>query len=360
MWENLEIGLEKASREQLKKKPAQDSLGFGLHFTDHMFLMKWNRQQGWHDAKICPYQQFHLDPAAMVFHYGQAIFEGLKAYKGDSGQVYLFRPEDNIERMNVSAQRMCMPRLPVQKVFKALKALVYLDRDWIPTVAGSTMYIRPTMIAVEPVLGVRPAGEYYFYIIMCPVGAYYAEGFSPTRIFVTDQYARAVKGGVGHVKTAGNYAASIMAAEEAHQAGYTQVLWLDACESKYVEEVGTSNIFFLINNELVTPPLGGSILPGITRDSVIRLARAWGYQVIERAITIDEVIAASNNGSMTEAFGSGTAAVISPIGELCYQGQKTIINNGLTGLFAQRMFNELQAIQSGQQKDPFKWITRVG
>ncbi len=360
MWENLEIGLEKASREQLKKKPAQDSLGFGLHFTDHMFLMKWNRQQGWHDAKICPYQQFHLDPAAMVFHYGQAIFEGLKAYKGDSGQVYLFRPEDNIERMNVSAQRMCMPRLPVQKVFKALKALVYLDRDWIPTVAGSTMYIRPTMIAVEPVLGVRPAGEYYFYIIMCPVGAYYAEGFSPTKIFVTDQYARAVKGGVGHVKTAGNYAASIMAAEEAHQAGYTQVLWLDACESKYVEEVGTSNIFFMINNELVTPPLGGSILPGITRDSVIRLARAWGYQVIERAITIDEVIAASIDGSMTEAFGSGTAAVISPIGELCYQGQKTIINNGLTGLFAQRMFNELQAIQSGQQKDPFKWITRVG
>ncbi len=360
MWENLEIGLEKASREQLKKKPAQDSLGFGLHFTDHMFLMKWNRQQGWHDAKICPYQQFQLDPAAMVFHYGQAIFEGLKAYKGESGQVYLFRPEDNIERMNVSAQRMCMPRLPVQKVFKALKALVYLDRDWIPTVAGSTMYIRPTMIAVEPVLGVRPAGEYYFYIIMCPVGAYYAEGFSPTKIFVTDQYARAVKGGVGHVKTAGNYAASIMAAEEAHQAGYTQVLWLDACESKYVEEVGTSNIFFLINNELVTPPLGGSILPGITRDSVIRLARAWGYQVTERAITIDEVIAASIDGSMTEAFGSGTAAVISPIGELCYQGQKFIINNGLTGLFAQRMFNELQAIQSGQQQDPFKWITRVG
>ena len=360
MWENLEIGLEKAGQEQLKKKPAQDSLGFGVHFTDHMFLMKWDRQSGWHDAKICPYHEFSLDPAAMVFHYGQAIFEGLKAYKGEDGQVYLFRPEDNLERMNVSAQRMCMPRLPVEKVFKALRALVYLDRDWIPTVAGATLYIRPTMIAVEPILGVRPAGEYYFYIIMCPVGAYYPEGFSPTKIYVTDKYVRAVKGGVGHVKTAGNYAASIMAAEEAHQAGYTQVLWLDACERKYVEEVGTSNIFFMINNELVTPPLGGSILPGITRDSVIRLARYWGVNVVERPVTIDEVVEASINGALTEAFGTGTAAVISPVGEFCYQGKKYVVNSGRTGEFSLRMFNELQAIQSGKQADPFQWITRVG
>ena len=192
MWENMEIGLEKASQEQLKQKPAQDSLGFGAHFTDHMFLMKWNRQSGWHDAKICPYHSFSLDPAAMVFHYGQAIFEGLKAYKGEKGQVYLFRPQENIERMNTSALRMCMPRLPLEKVFKALKALVYLDRDWIPTVAGATLYIRPTMIAVEPALGVRPSGEYYFFIIMCPVGAYYPEGFSPTKIYVTDKYVRSV------------------------------------------------------------------------------------------------------------------------------------------------------------------------
>jgi branched-chain amino acid aminotransferase len=360
VWEDLEIGLEKAGGEQLKKKPAQDSLGFGVHFTDHMFLMKWDRQSGWHDARICPYHEFRLDPAAMVFHYGQAIFEGLKAYKGDGGQIYLFRPEDNIERMNASAQRMCMPRLPVAKVFKALKALVYLDRDWIPTVAGATLYIRPTMIAVEPVLGVRPAGAYYFYIIMCPVGAYYPEGFSPTKIYVTDKYVRAVKGGVGHVKTAGNYAASIMAAEEAHKAGYTQVLWLDACERKYVEEVGTSNIFFMINDELVTPPLGGSILPGITRDSVIRLAREWGVNVVERPVAIDEVIAASIDGTLTEAFGTGTAAVISPVGELCYKDRKYVINGGRAGLFAQRMFDELQAIQSGKQVDPFKWITRVG
>jgi branched-chain amino acid aminotransferase len=360
MWENLEIGLEKVSREQLKNKPAQDNLGFGVHFTDHMFLMKWDRQNGWHDAKISPYHKFKLDPAAMVFHYGQAIFEGLKAYKGKDGQVYLFRPQDNIERMSASAQRMCMPRLPLEKVLKALKALVYLDRDWIPTAEGATLYIRPTMIAVEPALGVRPAGEYYFYIIMCPVGAYYPEGFSPTKIYVTDKYVRAVKGGVGHVKTAGNYAASIMAAEEAHKAGYTQVLWLDACERKFVEEVGTSNIFFMINDELVTPPLGGSILPGITRDSVIQLARKWGIKVLERPITIDEVIAASIDGSLTEAFGTGTAAVISPVGELCYQDTKYVINSGKTGEFSQRIFNELQAIQSGQQEDPFKWITRVG
>lgn len=360
MWENLEIGLEKVGREQMKKKPDQDNLGFGVHFTDHMFLMKWNRQSGWHDAKICPYHEFRLDPAAMVFHYGQAIFEGLKAYKGKDEQVYLFRPQDNIERMNTSAQRMCMPRLPVDKVFKALKALVYLDRDWIPTVAGATLYIRPTMIAVEPALGVRPAGEYYFYIIMCPVGAYYPEGFGPTKIYVTDKYARAVRGGVGHVKTSGNYAASIMAAQEAHQAGYTQVLWLDACERKYVEEVGTSNIFFMINDELVTPPLGGSILPGITRDSVIQLAREWGVKVVERLITIDEVMEASSNGTLTEAFGTGTAAVISPVGELCYQGKQYVISGGKIGVLSQRMFDELQAIQSGQQQDPFKWITRVG
>lgn len=360
MWENLEIGLEKANQEQLKEKPAQDSLGFGLHFTDHMFLMKWDRQSGWHDAKISPYHKFMLDPAAMVFHYGQAIFEGLKAYKGKDGQIYLFRPEDNIERMNASALRMCMPRLPVAKVFKALKALVYLDRDWIPTAEGATLYIRPTMIAVEPALGVRAAGQYYFYVIMCPVGAYYPEGFSPTKIYVTDKYVRAVVGGVGDVKTGGNYAASIMAAEEAHKAGYTQVLWLDACERKYVEEVGTSNIFFMINDELVTPSLGGSILPGITRDSVIQLARKWGMKVVERPITIDEVVAASVDGTLTDAFSTGTAAVISPVGELCYKGKQYVINNGKVGVVSQRMFDELQAIQGGQQEDPFKWITRVG
>jgi branched-chain amino acid aminotransferase len=301
-----------------------------------------------------------MDPAAMVYHYGQAIFEGLKAYKGEKNQIYMFRPEDNLERMNSSALRMCMPRIPVEKVLKGIKALVYLDRDWIPSGDGATLYIRPTMIAVEPALGVRPASQYYFYCIMSPVGAYYAEGFSPTKIWVTDKYVRAVKGGVGHVKTAGNYAASIMAAEEAHKAGYTQVLWLDACERKYIEEVGTSNIFFKIGDDLITPPLGGSILGGITRDSVIQLAKSWGVNVVEKQITIDEVTSAIADGSLLESFGSGTAAVISPIGELCYQEKKYVVADGKTGELSRRLFDELQAIQNGQQDDPFKWIVRVG
>ncbi len=360
MWEDLEITLNKVDASQLKAKPDEQSLGFGVHFTDHMFLMKWDRQTGWHDAEICPYRQFTMDPAAMVYHYGQAIFEGLKAYRGDGDQVYLFRPQDNLKRMSNSAMRMCMPRLPEQTVLKALKSLVYLERDWIPRNSGATLYIRPTMIAVEPMLGVRPSDQYYFYIILSPVGAYYSEGFSPTKIYVTDKYVRAVKGGVGDVKTAGNYAASIMAAKEADQEGYTQVLWLDACERKYIEEVGTSNIFFYIDEQLVTPPLGGTILAGITRDSVLKLAESWGIQTVERAITIDEVVAACQDGSLKEAFATGTAAVISPVGEVCYQNNQFVINDGKTGKLAQRFFDDLQGIQYGLKDDPFGWITRVG
>ncbi len=360
MWKDLDISVVRCDSEKRKDKPDQDDLGFGNYFSDHMFLMKWNREKGWHDAEICPYENFSMDPAAMVYHYGQAIFEGLKAYKGENEQIYMFRPEDNLERMNSSALRMCMPRIPVDKVLKGIKALVYLDRDWIPSGDGATLYLRPTMIAVEPALGVRPSSEYYFFVIMSPVGAYYPEGFSPTKIWVTDKYVRAVKGGVGHVKTAGNYAASIMAAEEAHKAGYTQVLWLDACERKYIEEVGTSNIFFKIGDDLITPPLGGSILGGITRDSVIELAKSWGINVVEKQITIDDVTKAIEDGTLLEAFGSGTAAVISPIGELCYQEQKYMVADGKTGELSQRLFDELQAIQNGTQVDPFKWIVRVG
>jgi branched-chain amino acid aminotransferase len=360
MWKDIDVAVNKCNPANHKDKPPQDALGFGQYFTDHMFLMKWDPEKGWHDAEICPYHNFNLDPAAMVLHYGQAIFEGLKAYKGENEQIYMFRPEDNLERMNTSALRMCMPRLPVDKVLKGLKSLVYLDRDWIPTNQGATLYIRPTMIAVEPALGVRPANQYYFFIIMSPVGAYYAEGFSPTKIWVTDKYVRAVKGGVGHVKTAGNYAASIMASEEAHKAGYTQVLWLDACERKYIEEVGTSNIFFKIGDELITPPLDGSILGGITRDSIIQLARSWGVNVVEKRITIDEVISGCNDGSLEEIFASGTAAVISPVGELCYQDKKYVVADGKTGALSLRFFEELQAIQHGKQDDPFKWMVRIG
>lgn len=360
MWEDLEVSLKKADPEQLKKQPAADNLGFGVHFTDHMFLMKWKQQQGWHDAQICPYQNFQIDPAAMVLHYGQAIFEGLKGYRGKDDQLFLFRPKDNFNRMNESALRMCMPRIPVDKVLKALKALLYLDRDWVPAGEGSTLYIRPTMIAVEPTLGVKPSNEYYFYIIMSPVGAYYAEGFSPTKIYITEKYVRAVKGGVGNAKTAGNYAASLLASEEAKKAGYTQVLWLDACERKYIEEVGTSNIFFVFDDELITPPLEGSILSGITRDSVMMLCEEWGVKVTEKRITIDEVIEASQDGRLKEAFGTGTAAVISPIGELFYCGEKYIINNGETGELSKKLFHELQMIQNGDKEDPFNWTVRVG
>ena len=361
MWEDLEVTVEKVGEEKKKVKPAQgEDLGFGIHFTDQMFMMVWNREKGWHDARICPYQDFRMDPAALVFHYGQAIFEGLKAYRGEDGQIFLFRPRDNFERMNRSAVRMCMPRLPVDKVLKALKAMLYLEKDWIPTAAGASLYIRPTMIAVEPRLGVKAADEYYFYIILSPVGAYYPEGFTPTRIYVSDEHARAAKGGVGSAKTAGNYAASLLTTQQAKKAGYTQVLWLDACEKKYIEEVGTSNIFFVIGDDVITPSLDGSILEGITRDSVLKLAESWGYTTTERRISIEEVVAAAEDGTLKEAFGTGTAAVISPIGELYYRERAITVNGGRTGELSQRLYDALQGIQTGRKDDPFKWVVRVG
>ncbi|WP_456385640.1 branched-chain amino acid aminotransferase [Desulfolithobacter sp.] len=360
LYKDLEITLHKASPQQKREKPAPDKLGFGVHFSDHMFTARWNREKGWHDAEIKPYQEFKLDPAAMVFHYGQAIFEGLKAYRGKNGQVLLFRPNDNLERLNRSAVRMCMPRIPTERFLQALKALVYLDRDWIPEAEGATLYIRPTMIATEPALGLRPADEYLFFIINSPVGAYYSEGFNPVKIYVEDNYVRAVPGGVGEAKTAGNYAASVKALTEAQKKGCTQVLWLDAIERRYIEEVGTSNIFFVLGDELVTPPISGTILPGITRDSVLQLARDWGLKVAERPVTIDEIIEAAENSTLKEAFGTGTAAVISPVGELCYRERNIVINDGRTGELSQRFFDELQALQRGFRDDVHNWLVRVG
>lgn len=355
----LDVTLHKA--KTLKEKPDQNQLGFGQYFTDQMFTMRWNKEQGWHDAKIEPYGNFSLDPAAMVFHYSQEIFEGLKAYRGtdDAASVLLFRPMDNLNRLNDSAVRMCMPCIPADKVLQAMKGLIYLERAWIPESQGAALYIRPAMIATEAALGVRPANEYLFFIICSPVGAYYAEGFSPTKIYVEDEYVRAVQGGVGHVKTGGNYAASIKAHTTSQRKGYTQVLWLDAIERKYIEEVGTSNIFFVINGKLITPPLSGSILPGITRDTVLQLAHDWNIPASEQRITIDEVLAAIEDGSLTEAFGSGTAAVISPIGELGYQGKTIMINNGETGLLAQRFFDGIEQLQRGAAPDPHDWLVRV-
>ncbi len=361
MWEDLEVSLEKAEQEKMAEKPAADAnLGFGKIFTDHMFKMVWNREKGWHDATICPYQNFSVNPAASIFHYGQAIFEGLKAYRSEEGQIFLFRPSDNFERMNESAVRMCMPRIPVDKVLKSLKALLYIERDWVPEQEGSTLYIRPTMVAMEPALGVRPAEEYCFFIILSPVGSYYESGAKPTKIYVSDEHARAVKGGVGYAKTAGNYAASMFTGQLAKKAGCSQVLWLDAFENKYIEEVGSSNIFFVIGDELITPPLEGTILGGITRDSVLKLAGEWEVKAIERKITIDEALKANEDGTLKEAFGTGTAAVISPIGELFYRDKNYIINNGETGQLSARLLTELQAIQNGNTEDPFKWQVRVG
>jgi len=355
----MKIRVEKVAQGKRKPRPEGNNLGFGTIFTDHMFLMPYDAAaDGWHDPAVVPYAPFTLDPAAMVLHYGQAIFEGLKAYRNGE-EIYLFRPKANLERMNVSAERMCMPQLPTETAFAGLVELLKVDADWVPSAPGATLYIRPTMVAVEPGLGVRPAKQYLFFIILSPVGAYYPEGFNPVKIYVTDKYVRAVPGGVGHVKTAGNYAASIMAAEEAKAKGFTQVLWLDAVERRYIEEVGTMNIFFLIDDELITPPLTGSILPGITRDSVLQLTRDWGLTVRERKISIDEVFEAAEKGSLREVFGTGTAAVISPVGALHYRGRDCMVNGGKTGELAQRLFDELTAIQYGQKPDPYGWVYRL-
>ena len=355
----MDIRMIKQAPDLHKAKPDENSLGFGRHMADHMFVMYYDENIGWHDAEIKPYENFSLDPAAMVLHYSQEIFEGLKAYRGRDNRIFLFRPKDNLKRMNTSATRMCMPEIPVDEVYNGMRKLIELDKEWVPRADGATLYIRPAMIASEAGLGVRPAKKYIFFIINSPVGAYYPEGFNPVKIFVTDTFVRAVAGGVGNVKTGGNYAASIMAAVEAQKQGFTQVLWLDAIERRYIEEVGTMNIFFLIGDELITPPLTGSILPGITRDSVLRLTRDWGLKVSEKRITIDDVLAANENGSLQEIFGTGTAAVISPVGELYYKGQTCTINDGKTGDLAQKLFDELQAIQNGYREDPYGWVVEV-
>ncbi len=355
----MDILIEKAAASELKAKPDGNNLGFGALFTDHMFVMEYDTDNGWHKAKVTKYQNFSLDPAAMVLHYGQAIFEGLKAYRGKDDEIFLFRPKDNLTRMNISASRMCMPTLDVDDVFQGLKELLQIEQDWIPRGEGASLYIRPTMVATEGALGVRPANKYLFFIILSPVGAYYPEGFDPVKIFVTDKYVRAVPGGVGNAKTAGNYAASIMAALEAQDQGFTQVLWLDAVHRKYIEEVGTMNIFFVIGDEVITPPLSGSILPGITRESVLQLARDWGHTVVERPITIDEIFQASEKGMLKEIFGTGTAAIISPVGSLFYKGNTCSVNNGKIGTLAQRLFDDLQDIQYGRKPESYGWLTKL-
>ena len=334
-------------------------VGFGTVFSNHMFCMAWDQGEGWHDAEIKPYQPLVLDPSTLALHYGQSSFEGLKAYHSVSGGINLFRPRENFERMNRTAKRMCLPDLDIDFVLDSLKQLLQEEEEWVPREEGTSLYIRPTKLATEPFLGLKVSSRYLFYIILSPVGPYYPEGFNPVKIIVSDSYVRAAPGGVGDAKTAGNYAASNLAEKEAKEQGFTQVLWLDAVERRYIEEVGSMNIFFVIRNEIVTPQLNGTILPGITRFSVLELARHWGLKVSERRISIDEALTGLEDGSVQEVFGAGTAAVISPVGLLHYRGRSHQVGDGTTGPVARRFFDALTDIQYGRSEDPFGWVETV-
>lgn len=356
----MAIPVTKVDASRLKPKPRDESkLGFGQHFSDHMFLMRHEPDKGWHEPRIEPYRPLDLDPAAMALHYGQAVFEGLKAYRGKDDGVYLFRYMRNLERLNRSCDRLEIPTFPVDVVAEGLKKLVLLDGEWIPRSKGTSMYVRPTVVAVDPFLGVRPSGTYLFYIIVGPVGAYYPEGFNPVRIWVSEEYVRAVRGGVGEAKCAGNYAGSLKAQAMAQKAGYTQVLWLDALERRYVEEVGTMNMFFVLGDEVVTSPLTGSILPGITRESVIHLCREWGLKVEERMLSIDEVVEGAGSGRLSEAFGSGTAAIISPVGWISYRGREHEVAGGKVGELSLRLYNTILDMQYGETPAPEGWVERI-
>ena len=347
--------------ESPKQKPTdQNALGFGKIFTDHMFLMNYDEGQGWHDARIVPYGPIAMDPASMCLHYGQEVFEGLKAYKTKNGKIQLFRPDKNMARLNVSNDRLCIPKIDEEFAIEAIKTLVNIDQDWIPTNEGTSLYIRPFIFAVDPMVGVHPAKHLIFCVILSPVGAYYPNGINPVKIFVEKNYVRAVVGGTGFTKAGANYAVSLKAQEEAEKEGYVQVLWLDGIERKYIEEVGAMNVFFVIGDEVVTPELRGSILSGVTRMSCIEILKDMGYTVNERLVSIDELIEASKNGTLKEGFGTGTAAVISPIGELKYGDTVVKLNDGKIGDISQKLYDTLTGIQWGKIEDKFGWTVPVG
>ena len=354
-----EISVTKTTSPRQKPQPGQP-LPFGHIFSDHMFVMDYVEGQGWINPRIVPYGPFEIEPSAMVFHYGQAVFEGLKAYKCEDGSINVFRPACNFERMNNSNDRLVIPKVDVDFCVYATKKLVEIDKDWIPSGKGESMYIRPFVIATDPYLGGRPSNTYKFFILLSPSGAYYAHGIQPVKIYVEDKYVRAVRGGTGFTKCAGNYGCSLIAQTIAHDSGYEQVLWLDGVEQKYIEEVGAMNIMFIIDNKLVTPSLAaGSILPGITRRSCIEIAKDMGLEVEERKISIEEVIEAGKSGRMQECFGCGTAAVVSPVGELKYEDTVSTINNGEIGPITQKFYDTITGIQSGKVDDKFGWVTKV-
>ncbi|NLW79798.1 MAG: branched-chain amino acid aminotransferase [Ruminococcaceae bacterium] len=353
----MDIRITKA--ETLKDKVDDAHLGFGQYYTDHMFIMPYDEGQGWHDAQIVPYAPFTLDPAAMVFHYAQECFEGMKAYRTPKGGVQLFRPERNARRMNSTHRRLCIPEIPEEDFVDAVKQLVALERSWVPHSPDTSLYIRPTTIATEPHLGVKPSNSYLFFIICSPVGPYYAEGLDPIKIYVEDELTRAAPGGTGFTKAGGNYAVSLAGQVKAQQLGYSQVLWLDAVHRKYVEEVGSMNCFFKVDGTIYTAPAGGTVLPGITRASCMELLADWGYPVKEEALAIDSLMAAADDGRLEEVFGTGTAAVISPVGELRYKDKSVIIHKGEIGEVTARLYATLTGIQWGTLPDEKGWIVPV-
>ena len=343
-----------------KQKPSTDGIPFGTYFSDHMFLMNYTEGQGWHDARIVPYAPLTIEPSAMVFHYAQEMFEGMKAYRTAEGKIQMFRPMENINRMNNGGKKLCFPHIPEDLFMNALKTLLEVDQDWVPAAPETSLYIRPFIFATDAHLGVHVAHTYLFGIITCPVGCYYPEGLAPVKIAIESREVRAVRGGTGFTKCGGNYAASLHAGAEAEKKGFSQVLWLDGVEQKYIEEVGAMNVMFKIGGKIVTPSLEkGTVLPGITRKSALEVLASWGYEIEERDISVDELIAAAEDGTLEEAWGTGTAAVISPVGMICYEDKEHIINNGEIGELTQKLYDAITGIQWGKTEDPFGWVEPV-
>ena len=343
----------------LKPKPDPKTLVFGRSFSDHMFVMNYDTEKGWHNGRIVPYGPFELDPSAMVLHYAQEVFEGMKAYRTPDGGVQLFRPMENALRLQSSCERLCIPAIDPQTVVDAITQLVKVEADWVPSEPDTSLYIRPFVIATDPALGVHASHTYIFAVICCPVGAYYKEGINPVRIYVEDEDVRAVRGGTGYTKCGGNYAASIRAGERAEEKGYAQVLWLDGVERKYIEEVGSMNVMFQVDGTVITPKLTGSVLPGITRKSCIELIKSWGIPVEERLITAQELFDAAEAGKLDEAWGTGTAAVVSPIGEMGWEGKRITVSGGKIGSLTQKLYDTLTGIQWGTLPDPYGWTMKI-
>ena len=350
---NFNITLTKTPKE---KPELNDRLPFGKYFTDHMFIMDYEEGKGWFDPRVETYAPLSLQPATSCLHYAQETFEGMKAYRTCDDKLQLFRPYDNFKRFNNSNARICIPELDVELCVQAVKTLVNIDKDWIPAYPGTSLYIRPFIIAVDEQIGVHPASKYIFMIILSPVGSYYPDGINPVKIYVEEKYSRTSPGGTGTAKVGGNYAASLLAQKEAVNKGCIQVLWLDGAEHKYVDEVGAMNVFFVIGDEVVTPSLNDAILPGITRHSAIEVLRSGGIKVTERLLSIEEVTNAAKTGELREMFGTGTAAVVSPVGKLLYRDKEITINNNLIGSITQKLYDELTGIQTGSRPDKFGWI----